>query len=273
MKLSIITINYNNKEGLQKTIDSVVCQTWHDFEWIVIDGGSSDGSKELIEQYQQHFSYWCSEPDKGVYNAMNKGIDHAHGDYVNFMNSGDAFHDDEVLKSIFEKELYGDILIGQVNCVGKDLIVNRLDNGGCDIGWKRVNEGFCHQGTFSRLKMLKVYPFDENLKIASDWKFWCQTIMFDNCSIQDLDMIVTDYDMTGISSNTENDELQLKERELIKQSLFPPRILKELQDYQTLRNTPYVYGMKYIEKCNYVIFLFFRKLISLVYRFLYRPTI
>jgi hypothetical protein len=97
--------------------------------------------------------------------------------------------------------------------------------------------------------------------------------MFDNYSIQDLDMIVTDYDMTGISSNTENDELQLKERELIKQSLFPPRILKELQDYQTLRNTPYVYGMKYIEKCNYVIFLFFRKLISLVYRFLYRPTI
>ena len=272
MKLSIITINYNNKVGLQKTIDSVVCQTWHDFEWIVIDGGSTDGSKELIEQYQQHFAYWCSEPDKGVYNAMNKGIDHAHGDYVNFMNSGDAFHDGEVLESIFGKELYGDILIGQVNCVGKDLIVNRLDNGGCNIGWKRVNEGFCHQGTFSRLKMLKVYPFDENLKIASDWKFWCQTIMLDNYSIQDLDMIVTDYDMTGISSNTENDALQLKERELIKQSLFPPRILKELQDYQILRNTPYVYGMKYIEKSNYVMFLFFRKLISLVYRFLFRPT-
>ena len=77
MKLSIITINYNNKAGLQKTIDSVVAQTWRDFEWIIIDGGSTDGSKELIEQYQQHFAYWCSEPDKGVYNAMNKGIDKA----------------------------------------------------------------------------------------------------------------------------------------------------------------------------------------------------
>ena len=91
MKLSIITINYNNLAGLQRTIDSVVCQTWHDYEWIIIDGGSSDGSKELIEQYQEYITYWCSEPDKGIYNAMNKGIDHAHGDYLIFMNSGDAF--------------------------------------------------------------------------------------------------------------------------------------------------------------------------------------
>ena len=80
MKLSIITINYNNKAGLQKTIDSVICQTWKDYEWIIIDGGSTDGSKELIEQYQQYFAYWCSEPDKGVYNAMNKGITKAKGE-------------------------------------------------------------------------------------------------------------------------------------------------------------------------------------------------
>ena len=74
MKLSIITINYNNRDGLQKTIDSVVAQTWRDFEWIIIDGGSTDGSKELIEKYKDHFAFWCSEPDKGICNAMNKGI-------------------------------------------------------------------------------------------------------------------------------------------------------------------------------------------------------
>ena len=95
------------------------------------------------------------------------------------------------------------------------------------------------------------------------FNFTKNSFIFDNSSIQNLDMIVTDYDITGISSNVENDELQRKERELIKQSLFPPRILKELQDYQTLRNTPYVYGMKYIEKSNDGIFLFFRKLISI----------
>ena len=80
MKLSIITVNYNNREGLQRTIDSVVSQTFRDFEWIVIDGGSTDGSKELIKQYADHFSYWVSEPDKGIYNAMNKGILKATGE-------------------------------------------------------------------------------------------------------------------------------------------------------------------------------------------------
>ena len=98
MKLSIITINYNNKEGLQRTIDSVIGQTWHDFEWIIIDGGSKDGSKELIEQYQQYFAYWCSEPDKGVYNAMNKGIKHAQGEYLLFLKIHTfVFHNDFVV--------------------------------------------------------------------------------------------------------------------------------------------------------------------------------
>ena len=85
MKLSIITVNLNNREGLQKTIDSVVNQTFRDFEWIVIDGGSTDGSKELIEQYADHFAYWVSEPDKGIYNAMNKGIKVAKGEYLQFL--------------------------------------------------------------------------------------------------------------------------------------------------------------------------------------------
>ena len=99
MKLSIITINYNNKAGLQKTIDSVICQTWRDFEWIVIDGGSADGSKELIEQYQQHFSYWCSERDDGVSSAMNKGICISSGDWIMILNSGDYLYSKD---SLFE---------------------------------------------------------------------------------------------------------------------------------------------------------------------------
>ena len=270
MKLSIITINYNNKAGLQKTIDSVICQTWKDYEWIIIDGGSTDGSKELIEQYQQHFAYWCSEPDKGVYNAMNKGVEHAHGMYVSFMNSGDIFHDGDVLADVFSKALHGDILIGQVRCMGTDLIVNQFTMNTCDIGWQRINEGFCHQGTFSKLALLKAYPFDENLKIASDWKFWCQTIIFENKSIQNLGIIVADYDMNGMSSDEENDELHRKERELIIKSLFPPIILKELSDYETLRNSSFVYDMRYLEKHSHCIYVILRKMISFVYRILYK---
>lgn len=272
MKLSIITINYNNKEGLQKTIDSVICQTWKDYEWIVIDGGSTDGSKELIEQYQEYFAYWCSEPDNGIYNAMNKGAVKAKGEYVNFMNSGDVFHDNKVLAVVFRKELYGDILIGQVKCMGIDLLVNQFPLKACNVGWQRVDEGFCHQGTFSKLELVHAHPFDETLKIASDWKFWCQTIILDNKSVQDLEMIVADYDMNGISSNIQNDDLQSKERELIKKSLFPPLILKELQDYQTLRNSSYVYDMSYIERHFYGVFVGLRKLISLIYRVLYKTS-
>ena len=89
MLVSIITVNFNNLEGLKRTYESVVSQTFTDYEWIVIDGGSTDGSREFIEQHQDRFAYWCSEKDNGIYHAMNKGIRQAKGEYLNFMNTGD----------------------------------------------------------------------------------------------------------------------------------------------------------------------------------------
>jgi glycosyltransferase involved in cell wall biosynthesis len=89
MKLSVITINYNNAIGLRKTIESVVNQTFRDYEYIIIDGGSTDGSVDVIKEYADKIDYWVSEPDKGIYNAMNKGVAAAHGEYTNFLNSGD----------------------------------------------------------------------------------------------------------------------------------------------------------------------------------------
>lgn len=99
--ISIITINYNNKVGLKKTIESVIQQDFNSFEFIVIDGGSTDGSYDVIQEYRNYIDYWVSEPDKGIYNAMNKGITIARGEYCNFMNSGDFFYDKNVLSSIF----------------------------------------------------------------------------------------------------------------------------------------------------------------------------
>ena len=103
--LTIITVNLNNREGLQRTIDSVVEQTFTDYEWIVIDGGSTDGSRELIEQYADHFTYLVSEPDKGIYNAMNKGIAHAKSDWLQFLNSGDWLTEKDVLNNVFSQRL------------------------------------------------------------------------------------------------------------------------------------------------------------------------
>ena len=118
VKLSIITVNLNNLEGLKRTYESVVCQTFTDYEWIVIDGGSTDGSREFIEQHQDKFAYWCSEPDKGIYNAMNKGIMRAKGEYLNFMNSGDCFASNDTLIRVLVDERNEDIIYGYIDIGG-----------------------------------------------------------------------------------------------------------------------------------------------------------
>ena len=112
MTLSIITINYNNLEGLKKTIESVCSQTYRDYEWIVIDGGSTDGSRELIEENKSHIHYWVSEPDNGIYHAMNKGIAQAKGDYCQFLNSGDYYIAPNTLQQVFSHDELADVNYG-----------------------------------------------------------------------------------------------------------------------------------------------------------------
>ena len=104
MKLSVITINFNNRDGLRKTIESVVNQTYKDFEYIVIDGGSTDGSVDVIKEYTDRIDYWVSEPDKGIYNAMNKGIDVAQGEYCLFLNCMGILNEKHLLDIIKEYE-------------------------------------------------------------------------------------------------------------------------------------------------------------------------
>ena len=113
MKYSIITVNYNNKDGLKKTIESVIHQSYRDFEYIIIDGGSTDGSAELLKEYSDKITYWVSEPDKGIYNGMNKGIAKATGDYLNFMNSGDCFYADDVLQHVADYNYNADFIVGR----------------------------------------------------------------------------------------------------------------------------------------------------------------
>lgn len=117
MKLSIITINYDNKEGLLKTILSVVNQINHDYEYIIIDGGSNDGSVDIIKDYADKIDYWVSSKDKGIYNAMNKGIDVAKGEYCIFMNSGDTFYDSNTLKLCIPCLDGTDVLAGDVSWI------------------------------------------------------------------------------------------------------------------------------------------------------------
>ena len=153
MKLSVITINYNNRDGLRKTIESVVNQTCKDFEYVIIDGGSTDGSVDVIKEYADRINYWVSEPDKGIYNAMNKGIDVAQGEYCLFLNSGDYLFDNYVLSEV------------ALHLDGTDVITGclKLDTGEFWYAHKEITlsllyKGFSlsHPASFIKTKYLSI---------------------------------------------------------------------------------------------------------------------
>ena len=218
MTLSIITVNLNNLEGLKRTYDSVVSQTFTDYEWLVIDGGSTDGSREFIEQHQDNFAYWCSEPDKGIYNAMNKGIVRAKGEYLNFMNSGDCFACDKTLGGVFDKErtediLYGYVMIGNIN--GKVFLPETMKE-------KRYWYDFYmfalpHQGTFIRRKRFEdVGLYDENYKVVSDTKWFIEAILFHKVTYRFIPKKIAVFQDGGISQTPKCKE----ESALLKDSCF-----------------------------------------------------
>ena len=211
MKLSIITINYNNCAGLQKTIDSVIAQTWRDFEWIVIDGGSTDGSKELIEKYKEHFAFWCSEPDKGIYNAMNKGIIHATSDYLQFLNSGDNLTDERVVGEFVEKEWEEDVIAGDVLFDNK-IVKHHIDDKDFDFDYM-YNGAFCHQATYIKRKLFAQYGmYDESLRIVSDWKFLFEVLIIHGVTYRHWERTVAIFYTNGISFSNEYRPMLLDER-------------------------------------------------------------
>lgn len=235
MKYSIITINYNNKEGLELTIQSVLGQTCKDYEYIIIDGGSTDGSVDVIRQYADHISYWVSEPDKGRYNAMNKGIRQATGDYLNFMNSGDTFHSPKVLEDITNMNFNEDIITGGFYDSEKK-IKHIIQPQEVTLLTMRKNT-FNHQATFYKRDLFKKRLYDENYIIQSDAKFNYLSIIYDNCSVRIIDYIVADYDFNGISSNL---AIVDKEWNQLLAELFPPRILKDYKAMYTPAEVPLV---------------------------------
>ncbi len=224
MKLSIITVNYNDAEGLERTIRSVISQSFKDYEFIIIDGGSTDNSVEIIKKYTDSIDYWVSEPDGGIYPGMNKGLRHAKGEYVNFMNGGDCYHSSDVLDKIFALETNADIITGA-----------HAENGLRNIGKGGVTMldlykwAIDHQASFIRREIAVRHPYDEKYRIVSDWKFFIEALVFDNCSFYYTDTIVVDVDMKGISNT--NFELDKQERQAVLKEFFPERVL---QDYQLL---------------------------------------
>lgn len=221
--LSIITVNFNNRDGLQKTIDSVVAQSFRDFEWIVIDGGSTDGSRELLEQYAGHFSYWVSEQDKGVYNAMNKGVSIAHGDYLNFMNSGDIFADNNVLSKVFAEKHSEDILYGDWILQFADKEIHVSDPNKLDLV-NLFNECICHQSMFIKTELLREKGYDETYSIMSDWKRWLEAIISGKTGCY-LPFLICVFDCSGRSFQY-NEKYWREEKRLFDEDLKQFHALK-----------------------------------------------
>lgn len=198
MKLSIITINYNNCDGLVRTIESVKSQTFHDYEWIVIDGGSTDGSLELIRANQEQFAFWCSEADNGIYDAINKGITHAHGQYISCINSGDEYFSCDTLKEVFAIPFSADIVYGDWYQVFPDRRV--FNSMPCPIDFSIFYyHNICHQAMFVRTGVLQEKGFDSSYGVVADYARWME-LLFAGATFHRVDTIVCCYDMTGVSS-------------------------------------------------------------------------
>ena len=209
-KISVITINLNNKEGLERTIKSVISQTFFEkVEYVVVDGASNDGSIDIIDKYKDKFSSITIEKDKGIYNAMNKGIDKANGEYVIFLNSGDEFYDIFSIEKCYG-ELNKDIIYGNllVKDEQKKYIKSPFIKKYPDVitAQYMAVDSVPHNGSFIRLKLLKEEKYNEDFKIVSDWAFFFKKMLLDKCTYKHIDVIVSKFYLGGASS----DEKQIR---------------------------------------------------------------
>lgn len=230
-KLSIITINLNNAKGLRKTIESVVNQTYNDFEFIIIDGGSIDGSIEIINEYQEKISYWVSEPDKGIYNAMNKGINKASGEYCLFLNSGDWLVDQSVFNDFIKTNLNYDIIAGNVMIITQNGITKLESPQYEDLNFEfYFSNNLYHQSVFVKRELfIHSGLYNENYKIVSDWEFFLKRIFIDNCTYYHIDREISFFDISGISNQPEMQLLQITEREEVLSITLNPKFYEFLK--------------------------------------------
>ena len=203
MTFSIITINLNNSIGLKKTAESIASQSCKDYEWIVIDGGSTDGSKDVIKRYSNIIAHFVSEPDDGIYNAMNKGVEAANGDYLIFLNSGDCFHDKDVLTDFIRQKRKGEIIYGNTERVDQNGMHSGEDVPARHISlqyllYKRLN----HQSMFFSRACFENHRYDESFKLLGDMELMVRLAMKGTKFVY-WDRFIVKYDVTGVSARVD----------------------------------------------------------------------
>ena len=216
-KLSIITICYNEPD-VQKTCESIVNQTWQDFEWIVVDGGSNKETLDIFEKYKNRMSVFISEKDNGRYNAFNKGLEYIKGEYVHFLNAGDYYHDEKVLENVFASKTYqsdilhGDLLFRDNSDFSKDRI--KKTNYPKITPKMFINEIVYHPATFIKADLFKgekAFRFNENYKIVSDLEMWI-VFALNGVSFDYIPYVISIFNTEGLSENQKYIKLHNEER-------------------------------------------------------------
>jgi glycosyltransferase involved in cell wall biosynthesis len=205
-------------KGLKATFNSVMSQTFRDFEYIIIDGNSSDGTKDYLQTVSEKITYWVSEPDSGIYNAMNKGIQQAKGTYLMFLNSGDRFCSNEVLQKVFEDNSSAEVIHG--NVLTKDKYNNEAIKKTPSFKDLTVTyflyDTIYHQGSFIKKSVFQQYGlYDENYKIISDWVMFLK-LAINGCYFEYKDVNIAFFEPGGISSSYPDIIIKEKKQELSK---------------------------------------------------------
>ena len=254
---SIITINLNNASGLEKTIESIVNQSFTDYQYIVIDGGSTDDSTKIIEKYESKMHYQISEKDSGIYSAMNKGIQKASGKYCFFLNSGDCFVNKDVLQTFMSGDYSADIITGGT-------LVYDHDKAEMVKAPKKISfytffkHTIIHQATFIRLDLFsKTGFYNEKLRIVADWELFVLAFAFHKATYQPLSFLIASINANGISSMPENSLICKQERETIMKEYFG----FFLPDYELLKdptNYNFIYNIQKYPLLNSIFHFVFR---------------
>ena len=215
-KFSIITVTYNAEKVLEDTIQSVIFQTYRNVEYIIVDGASKDHTLEIVDKYRSHINKVISEPDKGLYDAMNKGIQLATGDYLCFLNAGDELHDNETLQKVahtLKGQELPDVIYGETAIVDEEghfLHMRRLSTPE-HLNWKSFKQGMlvCHQAFFARRELAINNLYDLQYRFSADFD-WCIRIMKQSKNLHNTRLTLIDYLNEGMT--TQNHKASLKER-------------------------------------------------------------
>lgn len=228
MKLSIVTVNKNNSIGLKETIDSVRSQLFKDFEFIIIDGDSTDDSKNIINNNKDIINESVSEADNGVYDAMNKALKMCNGEYVIFMNSGDKFYDPSTLKNVFSKDYKSDVLYGDVY-FDKFYLANKNIKSLQDF---YCRSPFCHQGAFTRTELARKIKFNTDYRIVSDWIMFYQ-LFTNGYTFEYVPEIIAKCERGGLSSNFKRNN---EERIKYLSNIYPQYILNDYNELNKIKS-------------------------------------